>query len=33
MTIDELQEILELRLAELDVAPTEEVASAEKEDF
>jgi len=33
MTIDELQEILELRLAQLDVAPTAEVASDEKEDF
>ena len=33
MTIDELQEILELRLAQLDVAPAEEVASDEQKDF
>jgi Zinc knuckle len=33
MTIDELQEALELRLTELDVAPTEEVTPVEKEDF
>lgn len=33
MTTDELQEILELRLAKLDVAPMEEVASEEVQDF
>ena len=33
MSIDELQEILELRLAQLDVAPTEEVAPEETSDF
>ena len=33
MTIDELQEILELKLAELDTVPTEEDTPVEKEDF
>ena len=33
MTIDELQEILELRLAKLDVAPTEEITPEEVEGF
>ena len=33
MTINELQEALELRLAKLDAAPTEEVASEETPDF
>jgi hypothetical protein len=34
MTIDELQEVLELKLAELDTVPTEEeVTPVEKEDF
>jgi Zinc knuckle len=33
MTVDELQEILELRLAQLDVAPTEEAASIETKYF
>ena len=33
MTIDELQEILELRLAKLDVAPTEEITPEEAKGF
>ena len=33
MTIDELQESLKLRLAELDTATTEDVTPVEKEDF